>query len=279
MDGKQIAAIFQNIRRGKYLIHMIPNTVSAPLCADGLAALGARPLMAVAPEEMEEIVMQADGCVVNLGQMNREKLAAAETALKTAAKEEKPTVVDPVGCGASVFRQQAVRKLFQIPWKGIVKGNRSELYSIQQGKLTGEGIDSLENRRLTGDIRPGSVYLATGEPDCILWKTGRMEIPHKGRLRQNMVGSGCLAGAVAGACNTAVRGMRKEQNQDAAGSGEDNLLQEMILAAAAASLGMAFALEYAGRAAGYGAARTALLDGIGMLSDSCFSDWLKRRDL
>ena len=98
---EQIAAVFQNIRQEKYLIHMIPNTVSASLCADGLAALGARPLMAVAPEEMEEIAAQADSCVVNLGQLNQEKTAAAETVLSFAAKEGKPIVVDPVGCGLS----------------------------------------------------------------------------------------------------------------------------------------------------------------------------------
>ena len=42
----QVAEVFQVIRREKFLIHMIPNTVSAAFCADGLAALGARPLMA-----------------------------------------------------------------------------------------------------------------------------------------------------------------------------------------------------------------------------------------
>lgn len=274
---EQIAAVFQNIRQEKYLIHMIPNTVSASLCADGLAALGARPLMAVEPEEMEEIAAQADSCVVNLGQLNQEKTAAAEAVLSFAAKEGKPIVVDPVGCGASAFRLQAVRSLLQIPWKGIVKGNRAELYSIQQGKLTREGIDSLRDWRLTGEIRPGSIYLATGEPDCILWEKGRLEIPHKGRPNQNVVGSGCLAGAVAGACSSAVRRMKKERNPDLAQ--DESILQEQILAAAATSAGMAFALEHAGAEKGYGAAKSALLDGLGMLSDSCFSDWLKRRGL
>ena len=74
-DGtaKQIVQVFQKIKEQKPLIHMIPNAVSAALCADGLSALGARPLMAVAVEEMAEITQQADVSVVNLGQLTHEK--------------------------------------------------------------------------------------------------------------------------------------------------------------------------------------------------------------
>ena len=71
--------------------------------------------------------------------------------------------------------------------------------------------------------------------------------------------------------------MKKERNLDLAQ--DESILQEQILAAAATSAGMAFALEHAGAEKGYGAAKSALLDGLGMLSDSCFSDWLKRRGL
>ena len=47
---------------------MIANYVTASFCADVMAAMGARPLMAQAPEEMEEITGSADGLAVNLGQ-------------------------------------------------------------------------------------------------------------------------------------------------------------------------------------------------------------------
>ena len=100
IEPENIQEIFQKIKEKQPLIHMIPNAVSVSLCADGLSALGARPLMAVAPQEMEEIVSQADGIVVNLGQLTLEKREAAYIALKTAVREEKPVVLDPVGCGA-----------------------------------------------------------------------------------------------------------------------------------------------------------------------------------
>lgn len=292
---EQVAEIFQVIRRERPLIHMIPNTVSAAFCADGLAALGARPLMAVAPEEIKETVAQADGCVVNLGQLSQGKLTAAKLALQCAAQENRPLVLDPVGCGASSFRLGAVQELLGLPWKGIVKGNRSEIYSIQQGKLTREGIDSIKNRSLEGQVKQGCTYLVTGEPDCILWEGGSIELPHLCTLRQNVVGSGCLAGAVAGACSSAAQKMgngptvgRQEEkiigNAPVAGRQEEKMPERVhavgngtIFAAVSASLGMAFALEQAGKAEGYGTAKSAILDGLCLLSEGCFLEWLSGR--
>lgn len=201
MKPEEIQEIFRRIRQERPLIHMIPNTVTATLCADGLSALGARPLMAVAPQEMEEIAAQADSIVVNLGQLNSEKIEAAELALKAAQEKNKPVVLDPVGCGASEFRLKAVQELLEIPWKGIVKGNQSEIYSIQQNELTREGIDSLKGRVLADIVPEGKVFLVSGETDRILWKGGRQELERKEKRSYNIVGSGCLLGAVAGACH------------------------------------------------------------------------------
>ena len=279
ISPEQIAAVFRDIRQKKPLIHMIPNGVSAALCADGLSALGARPLMAVAPEEMEEIVSQADACVVNLGQLNGEKLAAAKLALVQGDKLGKPLVLDPVGCGASAFRLQAVQELLALPWQGMIKGNRSELYSIQQGLLTREGIDSMEDRCLLQEVRCGSIYFVTGETDCIMWEKGTLEISHKEIRPYNIVGTGCLAGAAAGAC-CSVTAKKHSSQQNCTAESTRNIKQDekgIILAAVSASFGMAFALEQAAEAKGYGSAKEKLLDGLGRLSEEAFLDWLKRR--
>lgn len=278
---EQIVEIFQSIRKYQDLIHMIPNTVSATLCADGLAAIGARPLMAVAPEEMKEIAEQANACVINLGQLNQDKILAAELAIKYNNKLNKPLVIDPVGCGASSFRFQTLQELLSMPWQGILKGNRSEIYSIQYGELTKEGVDSLEKRQLLEpvqlrEISSGissynnadvwkSVYFITGETDCILWEDKKLEISHKKMRNINLVGSGCLAGAITGACYSAVA---REKNYS---------LPRQVVAAIATSFGMAFALEYIEGKKGYGTAKIALLDTLGKLSEQVFLDWLKER--
>ena len=272
MNPQLAAAIFREIQGSKPLVHMLPNAVSAALCADGLAALGARPLMAVSALEMEEITQQADASVINLGQPDTGKLEAASRAVKAAARLNKPLVLDPVGCGASKFRLQSVQALLALPWQGIIKGNRSEIYSIQQGKVTWEGIDAVAEHELSGQIPPGRVFLVTGAEDVVLWDKKSLRLSHgRGRVpaeanRYNIVGSGCLLGAVAGACYSVV-------SKRSCFSGMDRQSQGTA-AAVAASLGMAFALEKAALAQGYGTAKTALLDALSVLGSGEFEDWL-----
>lgn len=257
MKPQEIQEIFQKIKEQQPLIHMIPNTVSAALCADGLSALGARPLMAVAAEEMEEMVTQADGVVVNLGQLTKEKQEAAALALEAAGKMRRPVVLDPVGCGASRFRLDTVNKLLGLSWQGILKGNVSELYSIQNQELTREGIDAVAERILVNAASSGRVWLATGTADRIYTLEGETILPPKNSRKYNMVGTGCLLGAVAGACHSVEPDGRR--------------------AALAAAQGMAFVLEQTGRTEGYGSGKTKLLDALGRITDTVFLVWMKEK--
>lgn len=258
MKPEEIQEVFQRIRKEQPLIHMIPNTVSASLCADGMSALGARPLMAVAPEEMEEIAAQAAGLVINLGQLNQEKKEAAKIALKAAAQEQKPIVLDPVGCGASAFRLETIQEILQIPWRGIIKGNQSEVYSIQQDTLTREGIDARRNRQLEKSQEAGRIFLVSGEYDQILWKDGMQKLWKKEPRKYNIVGTGCLLGAVSGVCYSVEK--------------------DPLQAAEAASIGMMYTLEQADRATGYGQAKIALLDALEQLETPVFLDWMKGKE-
>lgn len=267
----QIAGIFQEVKRVRPLIHMIPNTVSAALCADGLSALGARPLMAVAAQEMAEITQQADGSVINLGQLDLDKLEAARIVLNEVDKLKKPVVLDPVGCGASYFRLESVQELLALPWQGMIKGNCSEIYSIQQNQITREGIDAVAERKLSEQIPGNRVYLVTGEADLVLWDGKRIQLSYgrehcSGKIsRYNIVGSGCLAGAIAGACYSIV----------SASDMEDKTAK--LVAAAATSFGMAFSLEKASLVPGYGKAKAVLLDSLCELATKEFESWLVQR--
>lgn len=279
---QQIATVFTKIATCRPLIHMIPNTVSAALCADGLSALGARSLMAVAAQEMAEISAQADASVINLGQLDQNKIEAARQVLIHISKSGKPLVLDPVGCGASLFRLQAVQEFLALPWKGLVKGNHSEIYSIQQNQLTREGIDAVQKRQMSVNIPKGNVYLVTGEPDCILWKNGKAKLYHGTENRYNIVGSGCLAGAVAGACSSILCKLDRaylsaEPKIRTKDKQEEEKVEAYVLSALAASLGMAFALEQAAQASGYGMAKVSLLDGLSRLAGEEFYQWLEQR--
>lgn len=265
---ERITDLFSRVRRMRPLVHMLPNSVTASLCADALAAIGARPLMAVCPREMEEIVSYADALVVNMGQPTREKQEAAFLALTAAGKRPCPVVLDPVGAGASAYRWKNLEELLAIPWNGAIKGNEAEMHTLCTGELTHEGIDSLrrhgglweKKRELTGK----RIYVVTGQEDRIYSMEQeenireearlRWKLAHRARPTCNVVGTGCMTGAILGAL-CAVTGELKLSD-----------LEKYDLAARGALLAMGVVQEQAAGIGGYGTCRKLLLDGLSALS-------------
>ena len=69
--------------------------------------------MADAPQEAAEITAHADALTINLGTLSTERLAAMRTSGQTANRRGIPVVLDPVGAGASAFRQEAAALLLR----------------------------------------------------------------------------------------------------------------------------------------------------------------------
>jgi hydroxyethylthiazole kinase len=250
---ERLMEVRRQVRLQQPLIHMIPNQVTAALCADGLAALGARPFMAVAPEEMEEASAQSAVSVVNLGQPTAEKFRAAEILLASAAQSGKRIVLDPVGCGASAFRLNQTQKLLSIPWKGVLKGNRGEIFSLQSGSLTQQGIDSIGEYALSSAAPAGRLLAVTGKTDRILSAHREITLTHS-PLHHHLVGMGCLLGAITGAF-CAVE-------------------PELETAVLAAFCFFAWAQQKADAADGYGAFKSRLLDAFSGDEDEEFRAFL-----
>ena len=61
------------------LLHCISNIVTANDCANLALAVGASPMMAQAPEEMEAISAVSDATVLNTGTPDAEKFRACRT--------------------------------------------------------------------------------------------------------------------------------------------------------------------------------------------------------
>ncbi|MDY3250932.1 MAG: hydroxyethylthiazole kinase [Candidatus Choladocola sp.] len=252
----RLAEVPERIMQKHPLVHMIPNTVTVALCTDGLSALGARPLMAVAPEEMEEIPSYADAVVINMGQPGREKIQAARLALTTAARCSVPIVWDPVGAGASGFRRQEFLRLLDLKWTGIVKGNRSEIATLQSGCVSHQGIDSIGEFRLNTRARDGRVWAVSGEQDLVFNGNACFSLHHEGQNKMMLTGSGCLTGAVMGACYAVEK--------------------DPAAAALAAFLIMSYAGEKASSVRGYGSQKCALLDALTAIDYQEFEQYVRK---
>ena len=101
-------AQLEEVRRRRPLIHCVSNIVTANDCANLALAVGASPMMAQAPEEMEAISSISGATVLNTGTPDAEKFRACRIC---AVSAHHPVVLDPVGVGASPWRLGQVRDL------------------------------------------------------------------------------------------------------------------------------------------------------------------------
>ena len=127
------------VRRQRPLIHCVSNIVTANDCANLALAVGASPMMAQAPEEMEAISAVSDATVLNTGTPDAEKFRACRIC---AVSARHPVVLDPVGVGASALRLRTAQDLMaRVPFT-VLRGNVSELRALTGGQEHTRGVDA-----------------------------------------------------------------------------------------------------------------------------------------
>ena len=160
------------VRRQRPLIHCVSNIVTANDCANLALAVGASPMMAQAPEEMEAISAVSDATVLNTGTPDAEKCRACRIC---AVSARHPVVLDPVGVGASPWRLGQVRALLDLFTPSILRVNLGEARALLGSDGQEQGVDSplpasREARRDTAmDLarRRGTAVLLSGPEDLV----------------------------------------------------------------------------------------------------------------
>ena len=199
-----LGTCLDNLRRSAPLIHCITNYVTANDVANVLLACGASPIMADAPEEAEEITAHTDGLCLNLGTPNPRRIEAMLAAGREAARQQHVILLDPVGVGASVFRQNAAQALMAAFPLTLVRGNVSELKTLARGRGGSHGVDAAAGDAVTPEnldaavafakefagahgviaVLTGAVDLVSDGSHCYVIRNGR---PEMGRI----TGTGC----------------------------------------------------------------------------------------
>lgn len=132
----------QGIRQTRPLIHNITNYVAMNNTANALLALGASPVMAHAIAEVADMVKIASALVVNIGTLSDDWIAAMEVAMQAAKQAGVPTILDPVGVGATPYRTETARKLIASVSPTVIRGNASEIAAIANADAKTKGVDS-----------------------------------------------------------------------------------------------------------------------------------------
>ena len=203
--AEQAARNLRAVRERKPLVHNITNFVVMNVTANALLAMGASPVMAHAINEVEEMVSHAGALVLNIGTLTEEWVAAMIAAGRKATDKKIPIVLDPVGSGATRLRTESARKILSQTRVSVLRGNASEILSLQDDNSRTKGVDAVhgvdEAARTAGILAAelGSTLAITGPVDLVTDGRRVVRVANGHPLMANVTGTGCTATAAVGA--------------------------------------------------------------------------------
>ena len=202
------------MRAATPLVHNITNLVVMHTTANALLAVGGSPLMAHAEEELSEMLRLASALVLNIGTLDTRWIASMRRAGELARAYDLPTVLDPVGAGASALRTETARTLLEQARPVVLRGNASEIMALAGNQVTSRGVDSLCGSDAALEaardlaVRYGCVVSVSGEQDLITDGAVLLRTAGGSPLMTRVTGMGCTSTAITAAC---LAGARKAQ--------------------------------------------------------------------
>ena len=256
------------VRANAPLVHSITNFVVMNFNANVLLALGASPVMAHAREEVADMANIAGALVLNIGTLEPDWIAAMKIAHTRAHARGIPVVLDPVGAGATPYRNQSLSELIANAPPSIIRGNASEIMSVAGLATATRGVDSSvgSNQALNAAVdlaqKINGVVCVSGATDYVLDAQGRAAHLNNGHVWMTKVtGVGCSASAMIGAFAAV----------------QSDLWRATL--AAMAYLGVVGEVAYEqAQNNGVGTYQMRLLDGLQLLDEATFVQRLKLND-
>lgn len=211
IDTEHLLRDIDAIRQKAPLVHNITNFVVMNNTANALLALGASPVMAHAPEEVAEMAAMASAVVLNMGTLSECWVEAMLLAGQSALEHNVPIVFDPVGLGATSYRNQTARRIFKQFTPSIIRGNASEIMALAaelldtQQQIKTKGVDSTtasDNAIETAQTlaqQLGTVIAISGAEDFITDGKSVHSLKNGSPMMARVTGMGCTASAITGA--------------------------------------------------------------------------------
>lgn len=207
------------------LVHCITNYVTMNDCANALLAIGASPIMGSHILEVEEITRMSDALVLNMGAT--EYYDSMRLSLEVAKEKKTPIVLDPVGVGASAYRQKQTLEFLERYPITVLRGNASELRALwtemdkrssvecpiilpkSEGIYSSRGVDVSEEDKKKSPYYEKIVKELASTYHCIVIMSGEIDIISDGKsliticggsaLMPKVTGMGCMSTALLGA--------------------------------------------------------------------------------
>lgn len=211
IDTEHLIRDIDAIRQKAPLVHNITNFVVMNNTANALLAIGASPVMAHAPEEVAEMAAMASAVVLNMGTLSETWVEAMLLAGRSALEHNVPIVFDPVGVGATSYRNQTARRIFNQFTPSIIRGNASEIMALsaelldKQQQIKTKGVDSTAASDIAIETAQtlaqqlGTVIAISGVEDYITDGKTVHILKNGSPMMARVTGMGCTASAITGA--------------------------------------------------------------------------------
>lgn len=203
--------ILENVSSKTPLVHSITNYVTVNDCANIILASGGSPIMADDIAEVCDITSICSSLVINMGTLNERTINSMIAAGKKANELGHPVVFDPVGAGASAFRNETALKLLKEVKFSVIRGNISEIKLLASGSASTQGVDASAADAVTADnlesvitfakklsASTGAVIAITGATDIVADSKKAYIITNGKRMMSRVTGTGCMLTAVIG---------------------------------------------------------------------------------
>ena len=195
-------ATLRTLRARRPLVHQITKYVVMNETANATLAIGALPVMAHAPEEVEEMVSYAGALVLNIGTLSTPWIEAMLLAGRAANAAGVPVVLDPVGAGATSFRTETAKRILDQVDVTVIRGNAGEVATLIGEQAEMRGVDSLgaaspaEEIARSAAAALGCVVAVTGPVDRISDGERGFRAANGHSLLGMVTGTGCMSTAI-----------------------------------------------------------------------------------
>lgn len=210
MDKKALVTVITDalgkVRAANPLVVNITNYVVMNSSANALLAIGASPIMAHSRDEMSEMMSFAGALVINIGTLDSQWVPRMVFAVEQADKNNKPVILDPVGCGASALRTRVSRELAELAGDLIIRANASEIIALAGSRARTKGVDAVDGSDAAVDAARaltqtyGCRVVISGVSDYIVAPEGPVVKLSNGHdMMPRVTGTGCSLSALTGA--------------------------------------------------------------------------------
>lgn len=203
--------IIENVSSKTPLVHSITNYVTVNDCANIILASGGSPIMADDIAEVCDITSICSSLVINMGTLNERTVQSMIAAGKKANELGHPVILDPVGAGASTFRNETAFQLLKEISFAVIRGNISEIKFLASGNANTQGVDASAADAITSDNlesvigfakafskATGAVIAITGATDIVADSEKAYIIKNGHPMMSKVTGTGCMLTAVIG---------------------------------------------------------------------------------